>query len=500
MLDTSQWFVVGSQRYVHAYDTFVNAPLQYWSRGLVISFLGDNMLSMRILSSVSALLAVLALYRAMLHVAGRRAAFMGSLCLITTFQFLYLHSARTGELEPTVCLLLIGLAHTFTRCVDDPGRSLLPHHVCLALLFTVKTPVIAIPLIAEVLCFALLPAARARLADWLRLGVAILPFALSWHLYQLWVLWDMVPELTSVIASRAGVDSGSAPHASSIGHLFFYPAKIYFGAWPLVLLYPLAVISAIAAMIPGLGMPELRKPGVRIWLIYLLSVFVFYLTIRQRGPWYIVHAYPFFSALLGAWLAGVGRRAPGVAMLAALAGLLALGAWLRPEMLGFNPFAESAIVIQMKIAWKTVIGIPATPGVLVFAGLGFVALLFSARAAEGKYWPRFSVALAAAILAVAFVRACLPLAFVDHLSPVASLHSDLSQRALDGATIPLPIEVPPAHPWITDYYFLRDFKLRRVPGSREATGARWPVRLLYARKSAPGAAATGQLGPSSPAP
>jgi 4-amino-4-deoxy-L-arabinose transferase-like glycosyltransferase len=145
MLASGNFLELRSGGAVYVYDTFANAPLQYWARAGVASVLGKSMLSMRILSALSALLAVLVTYRLVLYLGGRRAGLAAGIVLITSFQFLYLHSARTGELEPTVCLLLVSCALLFIRTIDEPSRHWWPHHLLLAVLFNLKAPIVVIP-------------------------------------------------------------------------------------------------------------------------------------------------------------------------------------------------------------------------------------------------------------------------------------------------------------------------------------------------------------------
>ena len=64
------------------------------------------MWTMRILSALFAIASVLMTYRLTLYLVNdRRAAFLAGLIQLTTMQFVHLHSARTGELEPLITFL-----------------------------------------------------------------------------------------------------------------------------------------------------------------------------------------------------------------------------------------------------------------------------------------------------------------------------------------------------------------------------------------------------------
>jgi hypothetical protein len=45
----------------------------------------------------------------------------------------------------------------------------------------------------------------------------------------------------------------------------------------------------------------------------------------------------------------------------------------------------------------------------------------------------------------------------------------MEDRVAAGEEIPFPVDVPRTHPWVANYYFYRDFRMR-VPASKE-TGA-----------------------------
>jgi 4-amino-4-deoxy-L-arabinose transferase-like glycosyltransferase len=462
MLHSGDWFRLKSGRSVYVYDTFANAPLQYWARGLVVSWIGKSTLSMRILSSASALLAVLATYRLALHLAGRRAGLVAGLSLITTFQFLYLHSARTGELEPTVCLLLVCLAHLFIRAVEDPSRGLLLHHICLGLLVNLKAPVIVIPLVAELACFALLPRTRARLGPWLRLGLLVAPVALAWHIVQAWQYRDALLGVLLSVEHQASGDFAVGPASGLMGRFDYYARRLIFGAFPYVLLYPIALTRLLLPARTGGSSRETSAGGLRIIFIYTLTILLFYLGISKVGPWYIVHAYPFLSIALGVWLSRLEDGAATTAALVYVSAALSLMVWLRPEMIGFNPFAMDAYVIPMRTSWRSIGGLPAAVGVPLLAGLLSGALLMWRRSSG----PAFAAPLAAMLLTAFFgyasVRSSLPLEHLETLSPVAALAADLEDRRRSGQNIPLPIEVPKAHPWIVEYYFSHDYDVRQT--------------------------------------
>jgi len=288
MLESGDWWRVRTGSSEHVYDTFANAPLQYWARGLVISWVGPGPFGMRIGSALAGLLAVWATCVLATRLAGSHAGLLAGGLLLTTYQFVWLHGARTGELDAGVALLLVLLAGLFVRALVRPGAGFLLHHLCLAALFGWKAPVVSIPLLAEALCFALLPAARPRLGAWLRAGVLVLPLALVWHGWQAWRLRAWLPEVVAAVGAQAGGGAGIAPGAGPAGRALWYGERMLFGAWPHIVLLP----AALAALGPALGDAgrragpvTARSLGVAVTCAYTAAVLGFYVAISKVGPW-----------------------------------------------------------------------------------------------------------------------------------------------------------------------------------------------------------------------
>jgi hypothetical protein len=208
-----------------------------------------------------------------------------------------------------------------------------------------------------------------------------------------------------------------------------------------------------------------------VLLLYTLAIVGFYLSISKLGPWYVVHAAPFLALVVGLWLSGLHERSVSWPALAAIALALSGLVWLTPPLVDYDPFAESAIRIPMPMRWRALGGLPAVASCGILAGLLFAL----ASGLERPLGERFSSLLARVLttifLGYALVRALLPLAHVDRLSPIAALAADLDERRRSNEPIPLPIELPPAHPWTVHYYFARDFELRRSGDGRAAPGA-----------------------------
>ncbi len=137
MVQSGDWFrlvFAGEDRFI---DAFTHAPLYSWAKAVVILVFGDSLYTMRVLSACMGVLSILATYHLVAHIANVRAAFLAGLIQLTTLQFVYLHSARTGEMETSLTLAFTLSALFFLRAVKD-GRSFIPHHLCLVALINLN--------------------------------------------------------------------------------------------------------------------------------------------------------------------------------------------------------------------------------------------------------------------------------------------------------------------------------------------------------------------------
>jgi len=477
MLESRDWWRVRTGPGEHVYDTFANAPLQYWVRGFVISLAGPGPFGMRIHSALAGLLAVLATYGLALRAAGRAAGFLAGLLLLFSYQLVYLHGARTGELETGVALLLGALALLFVRAVRRPRAGFLAHHGLLVALAGWKAPVVPIPLLAELACFALVPPARARFGEWLRTGLALLPLALVWHGYQAWRLRELVPQVVEAVGMQA---AGSSAVEGIAARGAYYAERVWFGAWPQIALLPAAWLALWPA---ARRVDSVQGVAVRVIGLYLLAVFGFYCTISKVGPWYGVHAFPFVAASIAIALSDLEWRrvlSPGVLLLGA-AGVASIP-FVAPPLFDYDPLSASAIRIAMPVSVRGVGALPAWLSIsLATAALALVAWLVTRRVGAAR---PVVAATALAVVVLAAVRVAAPLGDLDRSTPVDALHADLAERRRAGVALSFPIDVPPVHPWIAHYYFGHDYTLRPARPRPGDPGPPWQRYTLVGEGAA----------------
>jgi hypothetical protein len=391
-------------------------------------------------------------YRLVLFVDGRRTALLAGLIQLTTLQFIYLHSARTGELEPALTFLLTLTAYLFIRAIES-GRSFIGHHVSLFALMSLKLPLVVVPVLAELAFFVLHRPARARFPRWVATGCVMLPFALSWHIAQAIALWDpflnVVRNMTRVVTRTTFVGEST----DALARAGFYARVLAFGAFPYVIVYPVALFEILRHR----GNPA-QRPRWQALGLYALAIAVFFVSLGQHYAWYIIPVYPFLSIFAGAWLSELPRRGRH-ALLFVCAGLTAAVLLFADlDSMTFNPFAERASHIPMRLGWRRLLGIGPALGIpLLTAGLTLG--LFWLRSRIGARVSRIAAAsLAAALIGSAVLRVVFPLAHLDHQSPAARIRERLdAARAMDPpAAFPVTIRTP--YRWDLAYYLWDDYE------------------------------------------
>jgi 4-amino-4-deoxy-L-arabinose transferase-like glycosyltransferase len=462
------------------YDTFLNAPLYYWAKALVILALGDTLFAMRALSAGFGAGTVLLLFAFVARAAGVRAGLFAGLALLTNYQFVYLHSARTGVLDAAVAFLVTLAAWLFWRALREQ-RSFVPHHLCLLALAHVKLPLAFVPLLAELAWFLLEPAARRRLRGWLVSGLWLSPLALAWRAPQALAHWDA---FVGVLAKMAGQAASGDPRAAQQDtdvwrRALFYGRALFSGGLPWSLAVPLACAEAFRR-----GAPALAP---RLLLAFAGAVCLFFLAVSKHFPWYVVPAIPFLCGLCGIWLDRLGRRPLATAELAALALLAALSPWLRLPLLDANPF-EGTARGDGELAWAGPAGWGAVAAPALAAALGFALLcLWRRRAPLHLREPALAAALAAALCTVGLVRVLAPLRHTHYESSLARLRAEVDAAFAEGRELPDPIVYvkPPGEPGTMKlrYYFGDDFRIVRVGGSApDAETSEGGVVHLYRRR------------------
>jgi 4-amino-4-deoxy-L-arabinose transferase-like glycosyltransferase len=464
MLASGNWLRIEFAGRHLIYDTFMNAPVQYWLRAGLIGLIGDSYWSMRLPSALAGIAAVLATSSL-----GRRlappesaalAGFLAGLAQLTTFQFVYLHSARTGELDAAVAGLFAAIALLFVRTLER-NRPFTAHHLALAALFTIKLPLAIMPVAAELAFLLLHRDARGRLGGWLRTAAWVFPLGLVWHVANAVAYFEECRLVFVEMAGQAAGGGGAGLAARALRNARFYAETAVFGAWPWAFAWP----AALALAPWRSAAPELRR---RVWLFaaFAAAVWAFYALVDQHYAWYATPSYPFFSAFAGAWLARLIRGPARRLDFAAAAVCLALAAWVALDLTGVNPFAATAVRIPMPWSWRAASPLGAAAGVAATAAAlwGAWALAWRATGARLGAWPGIAVALALALPAV--WRTAAPLRFTGHQGEMELRFREAMARRRAGLPLEAPIEIREPGEYKVQFYFHDDFAIERGDPAR----------------------------------
>jgi len=453
MVESGDFFRLDFHGEHRLYDTFMNAPLQYWGRVLAVALFGDGPFAMRIQSAAFALasLGLTAAFAARL--AGRRAGVLAAAIQLTTFQFVYWHSARTGELETATAFFLTAVAAAFVRYLET-GRGLVLHHVCWVLLANWKLPLLLVPVLAEGAAFLLLPAARARFLPWLRAALWVLPLGFAWHLVQLVAHGDGFVAVASQMLAQAGGGAVEAPRHSLLGNAQFYLFAVLYGAFPYSLLYPFAFGSLLLA-----------RSGRDRWLLmglFIAAVFVFFLLVAKHFRWYWTPAIPLLSICVAVWLDRLARGRPGIAGVGAAGVFLAGLALLDVDVTGANPFAARTPYLPLVTPLRSLVALPLSVqalGLFTLGAAGAVVL-------RGWRGHRAGAALASVVLtaslAVGAARVLWPLQHLDHRTEMVQVRERIDAERRAGRSLALPIAIREGGELKVRSLFARDFEI--VPG------------------------------------
>jgi len=451
MVETGDFFKLDFHGEHRLYDTFMNAPLQYWGRALAISLIGDGRVAMRLQSALFGLASVMLSYALARRLANGRAGLLTSAIQLTTFQFVYWHSARTGELETATAFFFTAVAWSFVR-YDETGRGLVLHHVCWLLLANWKLPLGLLPLIAEIAAFALLPAARARFGPWLRSAALVLPLGFVWHAGQIAAHWDAFLGVANRMLTQALEPAAGAAGHGVVENARFYFFSVLYGAFPYSLLYPFAFGSLLWAK------EEQGRVRMLVLGLFVVSVFVFFTVVEKHHRWYWTPALPLLSIFVGVWLDRATTRGRRPSVLGAFALLAAGLAVIDVDLAQTNPFRSRTPLQPLATPLRSWFG--GSPGV---EGLSIAALALSLALVGRLLRPRAAPALAALIFVVAFgvgmLRVTLPLRHLDHRTEMASLRETIDTARAEGREVPLPIAIREGGELKVRSLFARDFEI-----------------------------------------
>ena len=231
MLRTGDWLRWTSEGPVSRVTEFRNSPVQYWLRIAAIRLLGDTTTAVRIVSALAGIATVLAVFAFARRRAGDAAGLVAGLVQLTTVHFVYLHGARTGELDAIVSLgSLVALA-AFVRDLAA-GKGFWLSHLALVALANFKAPLL-VPIAASQLLVLALSGDRAALVRrWTVAASVVWPVGLAWHWLRLLVLGADAWAVLGFVADRALDSPRAASRPDLAARVVFYANAFAYGCFP----------------------------------------------------------------------------------------------------------------------------------------------------------------------------------------------------------------------------------------------------------------------------
>ena len=292
-------------------------PLNVWIIATAFSLFGVGLLSLRLSSAVFGWLTVWVLQRWTRRAFGPAVSLFSSLALASTFGFLHQHSARSGNADALLTLLILLLVVVIWSARDDPWRRVWLGPI-LAGVFLLKGAALLQPLLLVMIVEAVARRSAAPASRWPPLVAAAAVFMLpvgawvmvrwrldGWQFFEQMVNYDL---LALSLTALEGHDHGP--------FYYFDVLQKYQYDW----LGGGGVVAIVARRSWRAWIREFvvslraREPLSVLMVAWAAVTFVVPTLLQTRTPWYLNAFYPLFAVLVGLVLArgleaqGVGSR------------------------------------------------------------------------------------------------------------------------------------------------------------------------------------------------
>jgi 4-amino-4-deoxy-L-arabinose transferase-like glycosyltransferase len=443
-------------------EEFRNAPFHYWVRAGLIELLGDNAWSMRLLSAAGGAATVAATWTLGGALGGTAVALLAGFIQLTSFNFLWLHGARTGELDALATAAVTLAVWGFLRALRRE-RSFFLHHAALALLFNLKAP-LALPLIAADLALLALARDRELALAWLRTGLVVAPFAATWHLARLVVLGERAVGLFNELAYYGWQRSERIAGVTGASSAAYYVRVMASAAWPWGIAWVAAFPVALHARFAD---RRARLEGL-VPVVYASIFFAFFVLLAKQNVWYMTPIGPLLAVGTAEGFVRLLRGEGSRLRLAAAATLALLPLAVRTPFPPPSPLRAGAQAYDLDLMFG--------PGTDPAFFLAFAPLLVGAAAAFRPALARpqrATLLIAGAALATlamtAGLRVTWPLGDTGYQRPVEVLAATIREDLEAGRTIGLPLRIPTKQGKLAAFLFADRFEIcRRRSGASTA--------------------------------
>lgn len=273
-------------------------PLNVWLIGLAFKAFGPSLLSLRLVSALSAWLTVLVVIVWGRRQFGATVALLAGVVLSTSFGFMYVHSARSGNADALFTLLVLLLVVVLCGERQHPWRRMWLGPIAAAL-FLLKGMAVLMPLTIVALVLVLRPVRSGmRLPSFAAIALFLAPCA-AWALSRwqvdgstfLYSMWrnDLIRISTEVLEGHGGTPLFYLDVLQKNQYEWLLAAAVAYALFPV----SWSRLRELAAT---------RASDRAVVLIAWASVCLLIPTaMRTKLPWYLNPFYPIF-ALGTAWL------------------------------------------------------------------------------------------------------------------------------------------------------------------------------------------------------
>lgn len=458
---------------------FNKPPLRIWLTALTFQVAGINEWSVRLWSAISGLGTVLTLYLVGRRLWGERTAFLSSLILLTSHQYIYNHCVRTGETDSmlifcwTCALLLLQLS------VEERNRRLLYLAAAFLGLCGMVKHLGFVPIVLSIAIGYVVLAGVWRvfpLRTWgLGLGI-VFAVALPWHL----LIWSLEGKafvqrylLGEVVEKRLEAKGGG-------------PALLPSGNWASILtmargFFPWSCLLPFA-FVGAFGRAHFRRRWLMpvLWLLVAVGTTVIS---GRKFSWYVIPAFPAAAILVAGLIDRFLDEASGAWTRASvlLGGLLALASITNAAT--HNPFEAMAREAMLGVHF---LGRLRSPESSLFSALALIVVLGALATLAYRLLGRnndsikaqrdFRTLFATAILALALYTVVVPLRFSRTTSPLHEIALASEAHLAEGET--LNIRLPRRKSRYPRFKFYLGDRNLRIMRATELTPDAIPGELL----------------------
>ena len=307
----SAWEVVKSGRWIgttflgHLDYYNVKPPLNIWLIALSFKVFGANLISMRIVSTLSACGTVAVMIFWARRFTRPTVALLAGVVLATSFAFIYVHAGRSGNTDSLFTLLILLTVVILWSAQDHPRRFIWLGPVAAAV-FLLKGMAVLEPL-SIVLAVEAWRQVHGRRRGWIAVGCAVLLFALPVGAWG-WARWQL--DGTQFLARLFFYDFIGGSFTALEGH---QGGPLYYLNVLQKYHYDWLLAGVVAWLISPIARSELRERIVRLsrctetdvvlcsWATLTLLVPTM---MQTKNSWYLQPFYPAFALGIGRLVSG----------------------------------------------------------------------------------------------------------------------------------------------------------------------------------------------------